>query len=183
MPQTIKELQPEYSWLLKEPAPRILLEAIKLYGTKEITGNKHNPTIISWANEIGGWIDGYFTNDEIPWCGLFMAVCAKRISHPFDQTALGAMNWLKFGIAAKVPMLGDVMVFTRTGGGHVGLYVGEDDDCYHILGGNQDNMVKISRLKKGRFAGARRIDYRLGQPPNLRPIKLNGSGLISENES
>ena len=36
-------------------------------------------------------------------------------------------------------MLGDILTFKRNGGGHVGLYVGEDKDCYHVLGGNQGN--------------------------------------------
>jgi hypothetical protein len=43
-------------------------------------------------------------------------------------------------------------VFTRSGGGHVGLYVGEDATHYHVLGGNQANLVSIMRLAKGRLA-------------------------------
>jgi cell wall-associated NlpC family hydrolase len=34
-------------------------------------------------------------------------------------------------------MLGDVLVFRRGGGGHVALYVGEDEEAFHVLGGNQ----------------------------------------------
>lgn len=72
----------------------------------------------------------------MPWCGLFMAVCAKRAGHPFGQKALSAKEWANWGQHAVTPMLGDILIFTRKGGGHVGLYAGEDDEAYHVLGGN-----------------------------------------------
>ena len=63
-----------YAFLKKETAPRILVEAYKLIGTKEIVGKDHNPKILQWAKDLG--MEKTYTNDEIPWCGLFMAhVC------------------------------------------------------------------------------------------------------------
>jgi len=53
-------------------------------------------------------------------------------------------------------MLGDVLIFTRGIGGHVGIYVREDDKCYHVLGGNQSDSVYITSKGKERciaFAG------------------------------
>jgi hypothetical protein len=47
------------------------------------------------------------------------------------------------------------MVFKRAGGGHVGFYVGEDKDAYHILGGNQSDMVSVARVAKDRHVDAR----------------------------
>ena len=66
----------QYNWLLNEPAPKMLLEALKLYGTLETPGNSSNPIIIGWAKELG--IDNDYSSDEIPWCGLEMAIVAKR---------------------------------------------------------------------------------------------------------
>ena len=60
-----------YVFLKKETAPRILVEAYKLIGTKEIIGKDHNPKILQWAKDLG--MEKTYTNDEIPWCGLFMA--------------------------------------------------------------------------------------------------------------
>lgn len=36
-----------YAWLGGEPGPRMLLEALKLFGTLEAPGNADNPTILS----------------------------------------------------------------------------------------------------------------------------------------
>jgi cell wall-associated NlpC family hydrolase len=80
-------------------------------------------------------------------------------------------------------MFGDVLTFRRNGGGHVGIYVGEDDVCYHVLGGNQSNMVNITRIEKKRCAGIRRTNWRIKQPSNVRVIKVNASGFISKNEA
>ena len=58
------------------------------------------------------------------------------------------------------------MVFSRTGGGHVGFYVGEDKDAYHILGGNQSDMVSIARVAKDRHVATRW--------PNTYPLSKTG---------
>ena len=47
------------------------------------------------------------------------------------------------------------MVFSRGSGGHVALYCSEDDDYYHIIGGNQGDKVSIIRHSKANFLGAR----------------------------
>lgn len=174
-----------YSWLNDETGPRILTEALSLYGTKEISGGETNPVIISWAKEIGGWISDFYKEDEIPWCGLFIAVAAKRAGYPFSQKALSAREWENWGAAVQgnSPMLGDVMIFTRKNGGHVGLYVGEDHECYHILGGNQSDEVNISRLSKDRFLVCKRSPFKIGQPDNVRKVFLSPSGKISDNEA
>ncbi len=79
-------------------------------------------------------------------------------------------------------MLGDVLIFARNGGGHVGLYAGEDDDAWHTLGGNQSDAVNIKRIAKGRLYAARRPAYR-AQPANVRRIRLAANGVLSANEA
>ena len=53
------------------------------------------------------------------------------------------------------------MVFWReslaSGKGHVGFYVGEDDEAYQILGGNQSDKVCLMWLGKDRFRSASRV--------------------------
>ena len=68
------------------------------------------------------------------------------------------------------------------GGGHVGLYVGEDASSYFTLGGNQGDAVSIVRITKDRCIGVRRI-YAIGKPANVRPIKLAANGALSKNEA
>lgn len=172
----------QYRWLLDEPGPKILKEALNCYGVAEFKGDANNPVIIEWAKEVGGWIGSWYVEDSVPWCGLFMAVCAKRAGFPFNQKALAAKEWVNWGQPAPVPMLGDVLVFTRNGGGHVGLYVGEDHEAFHVLGGNQSDAVNVTRILKSRLLTARRCAWKIAQPENVRRIALAASGTVSENE-
>lgn len=173
-----------YDYLKKVTSPKILVEAIKLLGTKEVVGTKHSATIMGWAKELG--IEKIYTNDEIAWCGLFMAyVCKKAgLELPFSaKESLWALNWNKFGVKQTTAMLGDVLTFKRNGGGHVGIYVGEDASCYHILGGNQSNMVCVTRIEKNRCAGIRRTKWKVAQPDSVKVVKLSADGTISKNEA
>lgn len=174
--------QKQYQWLSNKTSPKVIFEAVKLYGTREIVGKQHSKEILSWAKELG--MDKTYTNDEIPWCGLFTAIVIKRAKFDVVKNPLWARNWNSFGTKQSVAMLGDVLVFTRPGGGgHVGFYIGEDDTCYHVLGGNQSNMVNTTRILKSRCIGIRRCPWRISQPKNVRVIKLSSTGVISTNES
>lgn len=132
-------------------------------------------------------VSNFLANDIVVHnCGLFLAEICKRaglVTNLTPKESLWALNWSKFGTKQPVAMLGDVLTFKRNGGGHVGLYVGEDDVCYHILGGNQSNMVNITRIEKSRLNSIRRTNWKLKQPINVRVIKLESNGIISKNES
>lgn len=170
-----------YTWLKKEKAPKILVEAVKHIGVKEIVGKQHNPTILSWAKAVG--LEKVYTNDEIPWCGLFIAYCAHAAGLQVVKNPLWALNWNKYGTQAEIPMLGDILTFKRNQGGHVGIYVGEDDTHYHVLGGNQDNSVNVARIAKARLNQARRTAWKVAQPSNVRVVKLEAKGIITTNEA
>ena len=180
-------LPPAWRWLLREASPRMLVEAVALFGTLEVSGDGSNPEIIAWADEIGGWVGDWYNDDAVPWCGLFIGIVAKRAGKAVRQDMLGARNWLKWGNpVAGEPVLGDVLVFSRKGGGprggHVGLYVGEDSEAYHVLGGNQGNAVSIIRVEKDRLLGARN-SYSIGQPANCRRVWCEPDGALSVNEA
>lgn len=173
----VKVIKDGYPWLLKENAPRMLIEALKLYGVKEKVGGENNPEILAWAKETGL---KQYNADSIPWCGLFVALIAQRAGKPLPKKPLWARDWAKWGEACE-PELGCILVFERGTGGHVGLYVGEDLECYHVLGGNQSDMVRVSPIKKRRLLAARNL-YAIGKPNNVRRIFLSPTGVISTNE-
>jgi len=173
-------LPKSYEWLSLEQSPRHLLKAVELFGTTEIVGPKHNPVILGWAKELG--LDSVYKSDEIPWCGLFVAICILRSGREPVKDPLWALNWRKFGSVVAEPMLGDILTFTRPEGGHVGFYVGEDATAYHVLGGNQGNQVSVVRIAKIRLTQARRPNYN-SQPSNIRKIVLTSTGKLSENEA
>lgn len=180
------KLPPAYSWLSKEPGPNMLMQAIALYGTVEFAGSRDNPIIMAWAAETG--YDKVYTHDSIAWCGLGMAVCAKRAGwdyHP-GGNALSALNWAEWGTPVKSnqAMLGDVGVWKRKGGGHVGQIVAYDDDgFYHVLGFNQGDAVSFKRKPIAGIVAVRRAPWRLAQPPNVRRIKVAAAGAISVKEA
>lgn len=177
----VMNLPIKYRWLLHEPGPKMLVEFLKLYGVLETPGTADNPVILQWAKETG--LQGSYKHDATAWCGLAMAVVAKRAGKALPAGPLWALNWSKFGNkAVDGAMLGDVLVFKRSGGGHVALYVGEDQDCYHCLGGNQSDMVNIVRKAKSRVYAIRRAIY-INQPVNVRKVILTGDGTIDNKEN
>jgi uncharacterized protein (TIGR02594 family) len=166
-----------YQWLGHEPGPKMILSALYYFGIHEAPGGVNNPIILAWAKELSL----NYNADSIPWCGLFMAKCARDAGKQFPVAPLWARNWVGFGISAPMPMLGDALVFARLGGGHVGLYVGQDADAYHVLGGNEGDAVAIVRIARARLLAARRPIYSV-QPANVRVITLAPSGAISTDE-
>ena len=166
-----------------DQAPRVpaepvwMREARRLTGVREVAGKGSNPVIMSWAKRLGGWIASYFTDDDIAWCGLFMAhVLGLTLPRePLPANPLGALQYNKFGRQLAEPALGAIMTFSRAGGGHVGLYVGEDASHYHILGGNQSNSVQISRIEKKRLSDIRWP--KTGEPERPGRVYLTAAGV------
>lgn len=155
-------------------------EGMRLLGTVEVPGPGNNPLILAWAKETE--LDNVYRADETPWCGLFVALLVKRTGRLPVPTPLWALSWRTFGVKAATPSLGDILVFKRPGGGHVGLYIAEDAQAYHVLGGNQGNRVSITRIAKSRLVDARRPIYR-AQPDTVKPYVLQASGELSNNEA
>lgn len=179
---TQPNLPHRYRWLFTETSPRILLEGIKTYGTTEKTGPGNNPSIMAWAKKTG--LDRAYKADSIAWCGLWMAYVSLQAGWAPPVNPLWARNWLDWGTPQRRAALGDVLVFSRGKGGHVGLYVGEDDGyAYHVLGGNQSDQVSIKRIAKNRLLGIRRCPWRINQPAGVRSVQLAATGALSTNEA
>lgn len=181
-------LPADYSWLNDvRGLPRTIRVAFKEFGVAEVVGRGSSRTIIGWRDELnqaGAKISG-FSDDDIPWCGLFVAIVAYRrmgCAEEVVKNPLWARNWSRYGVKELKPGLGDVLVFSRGSGGHVGFYVGEDTRCLHVLGGNQGNKVSIARISKGRLLACRRPPYKV-QPRGVKPYFLAPQGELSTNEA
>lgn len=98
---------------------------------------------------------------KLPWCGDAIETCIALTlpDEPLPMNPYLARNWLKLGIGLETPALGAVLVFWRGSkagtSGHVGLYVGEDAEALHVLGGNQSDAITIARLDRSRLLGIR----------------------------
>lgn len=180
MPSPLPE---NYAWLATiGPLPKMVTEALKELGTKEVGGAGNNKTILAWAKETKQ--QAVYTADAIPWCGLFMDVISKRAGKSRPKNPLWALNWATMGKAVGQPILGDILTFTRESGGHVGIYIGEDKDTFHVLGGNQSDAVGFTRIYKRRLYAARRPSFLFRMPPSAKAYILNTTGgFVSTNEA
>lgn len=159
-------------------------EAKRHEGVREIPGRKHSPVIMGWIKNLGARVLGISVNDdETPWCGTFVAHCMRVAGIESPPIAVRAMAWANWGANLRPEVLtpGAVLVFQRPGGGHVGFYVGEDKTHYHVLGGNQSNMVNVMRLEKSRCVARR---WPRGVTWTGGPVHLSANGApVSSNES
>lgn len=181
----MKPLPPKYAWLGQvEGRPKIIDAAIALNGVTETAGMASTREIMAWADEVG--LKASYPTDGVAWCGLFAAVVVKRAGWDVVAGPLWARNWANFGRAVdpRHAALGDVLVFSRPGGGgHVGFYVGEDDTAFHVLGGNQSDAVGFTRILKTRLLAARRPKWRVAQPAGVKKFVIDASGAVSANEA
>lgn len=157
---------------LRGPLPRTVREAIRLYGVVETPGKANNQLIMSWAKEVG--LRDTYSADSVPWCGLFLAVVAKRAGKDVPANPLWALNWRNFGEPVDKPQLGDVLIKTRKTAsgsiaGHVAIVIGEDDTHYHVIGGNQSDAVTIARISKKDKLWFRRPRYTV-QPVTVQTL-------------
>ena len=162
--------------------PGWLKAARKKLGTREASGSANSPAILAWAKRLGTKVLGIIYNaDSVPWCGVFVAYCLKEDGVEPAGIAVRATSWSTWGQALRAERLapGAVMTFERPGGGHVGFYVGEDAEAYHILGGNQGDAVTIARIAKYRCVARR---WPTGRPVIGKPVQLGASKPISSNE-
>lgn len=126
--------------------------ARKYVGTAEVRGSGTSPVIRGWLTSLRAW----WTDDETPWCGTFVAACMRENGIVVPKHWYRAMGWLDWGVPIARPVYGCVVVYSRTGGGHVGFGIGEDDaGRIMTIGGNQGNRVSIAPFDRARVAGYR----------------------------
>lgn len=182
-----------HDWLKELSDPPLIVAAMSKFGLKEKEGAENNPAIMTMATIVEDSRPGSakeYNADSIPWCGLFLAWCCIQCGYFFPDKPLWALNWAGFGerVLGPVdrPSLGDVLVFNRYDaagkfiGGHVGLYVGEDETHFHVLGGNQGDAVSVARIERKRLHQARRPKG-VGE---VKPMLLSADGgAVSTNEA
>lgn len=157
--------------------PRWLKTARRYLGTKEIPGAKHSSVIARWLARLGAW----WRDDETPWCGTFVAECLKDAGLPLPRNWYRAKEWANYGSNLRSTHVapGAILVFARTGGGHVGFYVGEDHSYFYVLGGNQGNAVSVAKIAKVRCIAIR---WPKGEPVIGGPKYIAMDAKVTTNE-
>lgn len=126
--------------------------AFKYTGVKEIKGPHHAPAITRWLAQLKAW----WRDDETPWCGVYVAAVMQEAGYVVPHYYMRAKAWLDWGKQISRPVYGCIVVFNRSGGGHVGFVVGYDSDGnLMVQGGNQGNAVNIRSFPIDRVLGYR----------------------------
>ena len=132
--------------------------AASQYGIKEIIGEKHNPEVLKYFQEIGHkWV----YNDELAWCAAFVNWCLLKSG--FEHTGkLNARSFLDIGEAVKNPQFFDLVVLWRikpdSEYGHVGFFYNfTPEGKINLYGGNQRNQVCIMPYSENRLLSYRRL--------------------------
>lgn len=158
--------------------PRWLALARGYIGTKEIRGSKHNPLILRWWIAIRA---SWFKDDETPWCAAYVGGVLEEAGIVSSRSA-AARSYLKWGQKLTKPAVGAVVVFSRSGGGHVGFVVGRDTrGRLMVLGGNQGDAVNIKPFSEDRILGYR-WPPGAAKPTTYKLPVLEANGAPSTNE-
>ncbi|MBO9658330.1 MAG: TIGR02594 family protein [Chitinophagaceae bacterium] len=171
--------------------PKLVAAGLEYLGLKEIPGPKSNPTIMAMADALN--VRRIYTNDDISWCALFMCYLCQKVGKPMNFSSyeiLRAASFQNWGWPVRKgdEKLGDIAVFTRPGGNHVGLVIAVSKDksgkitTLHILGGNQSNAVTITEIAYSRLSHCRRY-YATGEPVSAMQYTVDSSGNLSKNEA
>ena len=132
--------------------PRWLQIARQDIGLAEVPGAASAPAIVRMWQAV----KAPFTDDATPWCGGALGAWMTRAGIAPPAACWRARNWADWGKPISEPVLGCVVVFSRDGGGHVGLVVGRTRaGGLAVIGGNQGDRVCIAAFPTSRVLGYR----------------------------
>lgn len=133
--------------------PVWIKRAFSEVGVTEVAGSKDNPRIIEYHSITSLKA----TEDSVPWCSSFVCWVLEMSSIKSTRSA-AARSYLSYGEKLSKGKRGCIAVFARPPSptsGHVAFYLYETDNHVAVLGGNQDNQVKVSLYKKSNLLGYR----------------------------
>lgn len=133
-----------------------LAEAVRMLETGGVRLDDERQKFVLRASEF---LDRHMPFD-VAWCGLFVYHCIKT-AYPDSPTPflpMRARPWLGYGRPVE-PQVGALMLFwlywPSSPLGHSGFCWAEDEESYHIIGGNQRNKIRVQRVGRSRLLGAR----------------------------
>lgn len=120
------------------------------------------------ANNKGLCVRAYMKGQEgLPWCAGFVSYCLERAGYQYHYT-FRALDFAKFGesIYPTEVQSGDLVIFKRNGGGHIGIVERVNKHLFISIEGNvgaypayvkrvkhnfnEKNIYRFIRLDEGR---------------------------------
>lgn len=99
------------------------------------------------SNNKGQYVRQYLNGQEgLPWCAGFISYCFKQAGYNLPYF-LRAKSYLKVGQSVSNPQTGDLIVFSRQGGGHIGIISKVTKDKIFVIEGNRgDFPAKVQEV-------------------------------------
>jgi uncharacterized protein (TIGR02594 family) len=136
---------------------KIFETAIAEYGNAGIIGEADSPDVLKYFDETGYT---FIDHDETPWCAAFLNWILKKCNIE-TPNKLNARSFLEIGQETSEPTIGDIVILWRIEKngpyGHCGIFVRKLGNIIYILGGNQDNTVKIKGYSADQLLGYRKF--------------------------
>lgn len=134
-----------------EASPAVAVQARKYIGQGEQGANNAGPFV---ERTLGA-------NRGDPWCSYFVSRVTKDVGEDVWGRLPAAKSWYtnakKSGMTVDEPQMGDIAVFTRKGGGHVGIIDSVNGNTITTIEGNVGSYP----------ATVRRMTYDRRKMPNL----------------
>ncbi len=131
-----------------ESGPAWLEVAYGEIGQRRAPAGSSNPRVDEYNNATT--LIGY--DDKISWCSCFVNWCLAQTGIEGTRSAL-ARSWIEWGYGLEQPVLGCIAVVSRESAeswkGHVGFLIEATDENVILLGGNQDEEVKLKAYPRG----------------------------------
>lgn len=109
------------------------------------------------SNNKGVYVRKYLNGKEgLPWCAGFISYCLKKAQIKAPYT-LRARDFMKLGRLVKNPQAGDLIIFSRQGGGHVEIIEKITKDTIITIAGNLGAYPSV----------VKRVAYRKNNIKNL----------------
>ena len=155
--------------------------ARQFIGQKEIPGAQSNSWILSLWQPIP-WIWSTVTRRDdtlLPWCGAFVRFVLVQCGLVPPKEWYRARGFIGYGVKLGAPVLGAIGVVKNSRGQyHVGFVVGRDNAGNVILlGGNQNDQVKLSAFKPTAFVAYSWPDSNLADIPMAGSLPILSAAL------
>lgn len=161
-----------------------------MVGIAEIKGPRHESRIVAMWDAIHC---SWFRDDETPWCAGFVgsvlensgirstrSAAARSYEKWGDEIKRSALGWA----ATPIPY-GAIVVLSRAGAGagsgHVGFFRGKSGSGFALLGGNQNDAVRVSSYRWSRIVAVRwPTGYALPSQPFRYPAPILAAASTSD---